>query len=218
MLGTLLLVPVLVFLFLMRFGVNNFSLRTYFPTKVDSTLVEGKWQYDTVYHSVPDFHLLSQTGEKFSQANLQGDIYVASLFFASCKVDCQQMNEQLSRVQDAFRFNPRIKLVSITVDPTRDSLEVLQQYAARFGAKKDQWFFLTGAKNEIYALANNGLQLPVKDIPVDSPDFYHSEKFVLIDKARKIRGIYDGVDPKDVDRLMTEINVLLAEYENNHGK
>ncbi|GEO05252.1 hypothetical protein AAE02nite_29160 [Adhaeribacter aerolatus] len=210
LLGVLLIVPILVYLFLKVFGTNHYSLRTYMPVIEDTgePLVRNG---DTVFHRVPDFSLTSQTGKTVSQQDLQGKIYVANFFFASCKDVCKKMSNNLGQVQEAFAKEPKVKIVSYTVDPERDSVAVLSKYAETYGAKPDKWYLLTGPKRQIYQLAQEGYRLPAMQAPSLIPDFIHSEKLLLIDEEKHVRGIYDGTNEEDVDRLITEIHVLLQE-------
>ncbi|WP_317195506.1 SCO family protein [Rufibacter psychrotolerans] len=199
--------------------MNRFSLRTYFPATVDSTLVEGQWRYDTLYHKVPDFQLTSQTGATFSQKDLEGKIYVANFFHTTCPSICNQMSTQLARVQDAFRLKPEVHLVSYTLRPHQDSVAVLKRYAESFRANPAKWTFLTGPEPEILKLAQQGYLLtsPASALP-DIPAEVLSKRLVLVDKEKQVRGIYDGTDATEVDRLITEINVLLSEYNLANGK
>jgi protein SCO1/2 len=218
-LGTLLLLPVLAFLFLKMFGVNRFSLRTYFPATVDSTLVDGQWRYDTTYHQVPNFKLTSQTGAPFSQLELEGKIYVANFFYTSCAVPCKQMSTQLSRVQDAFRLRPDVRILSYSIRPVEDPPQVLRQYAQSFKANPEKWIFVTGSEPQITELSQKWSNLISQDslsagLRTDPPN----KELFLIDKNKHVRGIYDGTDAADVDRLITEINVLLSEYNTDNGK
>ena len=213
----LLFVPVVVFLFLKTFGTNHYTLPTYFPQSVDSTRVGAGWQLDTVFHRVPDFSLTSQEGETITQRDLDEKIYVASFFFTSCQGPCKEMNTGLVRVQEAFRNYPEVKIVSYTVHPERDSVEVLQQYANRFNADPSTWYFLTGERQKIYDLAQNGYFLVAQQAPGALVDFLHSEQFLLVDWNKNVRGIYHGTNPADVDRLITEIGVLLDEKKKNEN-
>nr|WP_241749500.1 SCO family protein [Rufibacter sediminis] len=199
------------------FGVNRFSLRTYFPTAVDSTLVDGQWRYDTTYQQVPDFRLISQSGSPFTQNDLEGKIYVANFFYTSCAANCKQTSTQLSRVQDAFRLKPDVKILTISVRPEEDSPEMLQQYATSFRANPDKWIFLTGAPAEIQRLAQ-AYQFSIQDSTASGTKSEPSKSFFLVDQQRHVRGIYDGTNAADVDRLITEINVLLSEYQLDNGK
>jgi protein SCO1 len=214
-LGLLLLVPILVFIFIATFGEHHFSLRTYFPVVDDAGEVVYDTKGDTIFKTVPDFSLITQEGETLSQSkDLSDVIYVADFFFATCPGICKKMSSQLTRVQEAYRDNPQIKIVSITVNPEQDSVSVLKSYADRYDAIPNKWYFLTGPRNDIYKLASEGFYLPVQQVP-GQMDFIHSEKFMLVDKEQRVRGIYDGTDYKDVDRLILEINVLLDEYSKN---
>ena len=212
-LGLLILVPLLAFLFLKNFGTNHYNLRYYFP-QVDDDGNAVVQNGDTIFEKVPDFKFLAQTGKEISQRDLDGKIYVANFFFTSCQGICKQMSTQMTRVQDKFRNDPSVKIVSYTVDPERDSVEALQQYADMYNANPDKWYFLTGAKKEIYDLAQHGYFLPVQEAPDGTVDFVHSEKFILVDKDKHVRGIYDGTDEKEVNRLITEIVVLKHAYKN----
>lgn len=212
---SLLIIPVAVFLFLKAFGENRYTLPVYFPQSIDSTQIGGRWQYDTTYHKVPDFQLTSQQGKTVTQRDLDSSVYVASFFFTSCKGPCKDMSSQLVRVQEAFRNYPQVKIISYTVHPEHDSVEVLQQYAERFNADPNKWIFLTGQREQIYDLAQNGYYVVAQQAPGVLVDFIHSEQFLLIDPNKHVRGIYHGTNPADVDRLITEIGVLLDEVKQN---
>jgi protein SCO1 len=214
-LGLLLLVPVLAFLFLFGFGTNHFALPTYYPDRVDSAQVGGKWQRDTVFHRVGDFRLQDQTGQTVSQRNLDGGLYVASFFFATCPQVCPRLNTQLQRVQEKFRKEERVKLVSYTVDPEHDSVTVLAAYAQQYGALPGKWSFLTGPKDSINRLAVEEYKVttPGPSMLAGTMGLLHSQRLVLVDRDKHIRGMYDGLDPKEIDRLMTEIRILLYTYD-----
>jgi len=210
LLGVLLIVPVLVYLFLKVFGTNHYTLRTYMPA-IEDTGEPVIQNGDTVFHRIPDFTLTAQTGQTISQQNLEGKIYVANFFFASCQDICKKMSSNLQQVQEAFIKEPNVKIVSYTVDPERDSVAVLNKYAETYGADPEKWYLLTGPKSQIYQLAQEGYKLPAMQAPSLIPDFIHSEKLLLIDEEKHVRGIYNGTDEEDVERLITEIKVLLQE-------
>ncbi|MCC9138287.1 SCO family protein [Pontibacter silvestris] len=210
-LGLLLLVPILVFIFITVFGEHHFALKTYFPETDATGAVVRNTEGDTVFHRVPAFMLTSQQGETITPAKFEEGVYVVNFFFATCPGICKKMSSQMVRIQEKFRNESSVKLVSITINPEHDSVSVLQDYAAQYGANNEQWYFLTGPRDQIYNLATEGFYLPVQQVE-GQQDFIHSEKFMLVDKNQRIRGVYDGTDPKDVDRLVTEINVLLDGY------
>ncbi len=214
-LGTLLLVPIFLYFFLRMFGSNHYALRTYFPVINEDTEEPLIQNGDTVFQKIPDFKLTSQLNRSVSQKDLNGSVYVANFFFASCRDVCKKMTTQLTRVQAAFPNNPEVKLVSYTVDPERDTVATLQQYANMYGANAKQWYFLTGPKADIYNLAQEGYKLSAMQAPSITPDFIHSEKLILVDKDKQVRGIYDGTSTEEVDRLIVEIKVLLQEQPKN---
>ncbi len=214
-LGLLLLVPIFLFLFLKGFGTNHYSLPTYYPAIDEATEQPIVNNGDTVFQKIPDFRFVSQEGKTVSQADLNGSVYIANFFFASCQDICKKMSAQMERVNDAFRNNPQVKLISYTVDPERDSVAVLKRYAEMYQADPNKWLFVTGSKNQLYEHAQNGYKVSAMQAPGTIPNFIHSEKLILVDKEKHVRGIYDGTNPQDVDRLITEITVLLHSYQQN---
>ena len=210
-LGILLLVPLLIFIFIGSFGEHHYTLRKYFPQVTATGDVVRDAQGDTLFKQVPVFEFTSQQGQAISQNELDGNIYVADFFFATCPDICKEMSSQMVRVQEAFHDEEQVKLVSFSVNPEHDTPEVLREYGERYNADPAKWYFLTGDRDKIYNLAQKGFYLPVMKVE-GQQDFIHSEKFMLVDKDRYVRGIYDGTDKEDVDRLILEIKVLLDEY------
>ncbi|HTF81389.1 MAG TPA: SCO family protein [Cytophagales bacterium] len=212
--GLLLLIAVPIFLVILLhvFGKNKYNLRHYFPLEVKEKQVDGKTVSDTVFHKVPNYQLTDQEGKPFSQDQLAGKIYVADFFFTRCGGICPKMTKQLTRVQERFRDVAELKIVSITVDPENDTPEVLRKYAHEYKAKPGFWYFLTGEDSYIYRLAKVDFMLnAMENNTSDEEDFVHSDKLVLVDSERHIRGYYNGTDPAEVDRLMVEIDILLLE-------
>jgi protein SCO1/2 len=209
----ILAIPAFVFLFLYSQGKNYYDLPIYFAT--DSAKVDGRYVI-TAAHTVPSFQLTNQEGRPFSSEELEGNIFVADFFFTSCGGICPKMTSQLTRVQEAFKNNNNVKLVSFTVDPKKDTVETLASYAAEFKINPRKWSLLTGNKDSIYTLAQKGFYLPASQAGTDElPDFIHSERLILVDKKGRIRGYYNGTSKEDVDRLIREIQVLLYQYEHN---
>lgn len=205
--------PIFVFLFLKFFGQNHFSLRYYVPVDVIENTETGV--PDTIFHTVPDFSLTNQYGETVTMQTVSGKIKVVDFFFTTCPGICPKMSTQLSRVQKTFADVSELVILSHTVNPEEDSVEVMSAYANQYGAVKGKWHLLTGNKSSIYQLGEKGYFLPVSEGDTGiADDFIHSEKFILVDKENHIRGFYDGTDQKEVDRLITEINVLKHEYDN----
>jgi len=205
------LAPVLVILFpvifwlLLTRGHNKYKrLPIVAPFEVNA-------KGDTLYHTIPPFELKNQQGKSISEKDTEGKIYVANFFFATCPSVCPKMNEQVHRVQEAFKDAKNFQILSFTVDPENDTVEALAAYAKKMKADNDRWWFLTGQKDSIYSLARNGFLVPAAVGNMES-DFFHSQDLILIDKEKRMRGIYDGMDPIMVDTLIDEIKVLMKEY------
>jgi protein SCO1/2 len=222
----LLVLPASVFLFLKGFGKNHYSVRTYYPLIDSSTgepIVKKKIEFnrevnDTLFHQIPAFSLIDQHGKPVNSSITENKIFIADFFFTRCTSICPKMSTELSRVQELFLSQPNVLLLSHTVDPENDTAEVIKTYAAEYKAIPGKWYFLTGDKGVIYKLAQEGYKIPAVDLSPEtqSPEemFIHSEKLILVDQDRHIRGYYDGTDPKDVDRLILETKILLREIEN----
>lgn len=213
MLLLLLAVPVFVYLFLKFFGNNHYKLPTFFPRDIIESESDGKLSYDTVFHKVPFFAFPSSNGDTISSKTTEGKIYIADFFFTSCPGICKQMSSQLKRVQESILDNPEVLILSHSVDPENDSISVLKAYAEKHKAINGKWYFLTGEKNKIFDLAQKGYFISALEDSTsnDADRFIHSDKFILVDKQKHIRGYYNGTDPKEVDRLILEIDVLLQE-------
>lgn len=162
-------------------------------------------------HLVSDFSLTDQTGKTVTRADFSNSITVVDFFFARCQGICPRMTSQMQRVYETFRGNPEVKLLSHTVNPENDSVEVLKAYAERYHADADQWHFVTGDKPQLYNLARKSYLISDTEGNGGKEDFVHSQNFALVDKQGHVRGIYDGTDSTDVDRLMLEMRMLLKE-------
>jgi protein SCO1 len=209
----LLVVPVFVFVFLNVFGDNKFDLPYYFPELDERGNAKVSASGDTVFQKSPEFILTDQDNKEFNSSDLKGKPYVVNFFFSRCGTICPTMNKNLARVYDNVDVND-VNFVSITVDPAYDSSSVLKKYASQFVSSAKSWKFLSGDKSYIYDLAINGFKLPVSDASVYDANlsidetFIHSDKFLLIDSKGYIRGIYEGTNVPDVERLMVEIDIL----------
>jgi protein SCO1/2 len=166
-----------------------------------------------VLGEVPDFNLVTHTGDRIRLIDLKDDVWVANFFFTSCAGICPKITEQMARVQEKFKNNSDLKLVSFTVDPVRDSIDILASYAKMWKAIDGKWFFVTGDRKKIYELIRYGFKLPVveRDEGGALGNFIHSGKFVLVDRNGNIRGYYEGTRPEEVDKLMEDINLILKE-------
>jgi protein SCO1/2 len=158
------------------------------------------------YGSVPDFTLTSQTGEAFRGSSLDGSVWVADFFFTHCTGPCPMMSSKFRRIDKTFAGRRDFKLVSMTVDPQRDTVPEIAQYARKFSAEPDRWFFLTGPMGELNTLCRNVFLLGNVDGNLD-----HSTRFVLVDRKRQIRGFYVSTDSGSIQQLVRDIQSLLKE-------
>lgn len=166
---------------------------------------------DTVYHTIGNFALVNQDSAVITDETLQGKIYVADFFFTSCRTICPIMKTQMHRVYEAIQDDSDVLLVSHTIDPEHDTVALLHDYANRLGVKSNKWHFLTGKKDSIYYLAQTSYFATAMEAEDEPDGFIHSGAFLLIDKAGRIRGKYDGTKADEVDKLLKDIEVLKKE-------
>ena len=189
------------------------KLPIYHPNQLDRRLVDPTVRGTKGEHHTLDFSLTDQTGNTFTQADVGDRIVVADFFFTTCKTICPKMTTEMARVHDAFKDEPRLLLLSHSVTPEMDSVEVLAAYADLHGADPARWRFLTGPRKQIYALARRSYFAAMDEGDGGPDDFVHTENFVLVDPQRRLRGFYDGTKTEDVDRLIADLKKLLKEKE-----
>jgi len=207
----ILLIPVLIIMFLRNFGENQYDLPVFYENGVSNPFMECP-PNDSTQHYIPEFTFTNQDGEAVGRTEMEGKITIVDFFFTSCPSICPIMSKEMERVNDMFRDEPAVQIMSISIDPTYDTPEVLKEYADKHGAIPGKWHFLTGPPEETYQLAKCGFVLPTVDGMGNPDDFIHSDKFALIDEQGRIRGYYSGTNREDVDLLILETKVLL------HGK
>jgi len=187
------------------------TLPIYHPSQLDPRLVDPSLKGATGEHHIKDFNLIDQTGGNFTLADAGDRIIVADFFFTTCATICPKMTVQLERVQQAYKDEERLLLLSHSVTPELDSVPVLAAYADKHNADPERWRFLTGERTQIYALARKSYFAVLDEGDGGPDDFVHTENFVLVDPQRRLRGFYDGTSTKDVDRLIGDIAKLLEE-------
>lgn len=187
------------------------KLPIYNPVDVNPRLVDASVQHVRKNHTIANFELINQNGEKVTAKTFQNKIYVADFFFTRCGTICPVMTSNMEIVQKEFLNDSEIMLLSHSVTPVMDSVPVLKAYAAAKGVLSDKWHLVTGAKKEIYNLARKSYFAVLDEGDGGDQDFIHTEQFVLIDKKKRIRGYYDGTDLEAVQRLISDIRVLQQE-------
>jgi len=159
-----------------------------------------------VYGHVPDFQLTSQNGQPFNRQSLDGKIWVADFIFTHCTGPCPRMSSAMRRVQTAVTEFSDVRLVSFSVDPERDTPEVLADYARRYHAEAGRWFFLTGDVKTLDALDRRAFMLGNVDGSLE-----HSTRFVLVDRQGFIRGYYGTSEDDPTAHLIVDIRRLERE-------
>ncbi len=218
----LLLIPALIYLFLISFGENHYKKLTVYydlrnpdfdPMALTANACAPNFR-DSV-HCVPAFSFTNQNGQTVTEKDFLGKITVVDFFFARCPDICIELSSQLVRVQEAFQERSDFKILSHSVDPEHDSVKVLKDYAQRYGAKDGFWTFVTGPKDALYTQARCGYLVPVTEPKQQAKptDYIHTEKIILVDKEGRIRGYYDGTKELEVDRLIAEAQLLMKEYK-----
>lgn len=200
------------------------SLPVFTPSMVNPELVDTLIQHQAnkQRHKVADFTFYNQNGDTITQKDYEGHIYVADFFFTTCTTICPIMGDNMEWLQEKVKTLPGVKLLSHTVTPEIDTVEVLKQYALEKNVDDSIWNLVTGDKRDIYFIARNSY-LAVKTGSVDELyDMVHTENFVLVDKNGRIRGFYDGTnfdtkDPeaKNMQELWEDIQWL---YEHQKQK
>lgn len=203
----------------------------FFPDTVIIDTIKGKLHTDTQWHRIPDFTFTNQLGRRVSLSELTymkdddmlNKIVVADFFFTRCPTICPTLTRNMRKLQESITNAQRvgntqpdfIHFISFSVDPERDSVPALKKWADRFQVNPEMWWLLTGDKKEIYNLSINEMRLAAVDGKGVDTSFIHTDRFVLIDRNRIIRGLYSGLDSADLARLSEDIVLLSLEKDKN---
>lgn len=205
----------LVYLFIALFlscGSENEKLPILGRKEIKNVTFEGKIKADTIYHTIPDFSFINQYGETVTQKNFEGKVYVTDFFFTTCPTICPIMKTQMLRVYEKYKEHPEVMILSHTLDPKHDSVAVLFDFADRLGVTGNTWQFVTGNQEDIYEIGQSSYMVTAREDPDEPGGILHSGAFLLVDKEKRIRGIYDGTKPEKVNELLRDIDRLLKEY------
>ncbi|MFQ3238970.1 MAG: protein SCO1/2 [Olleya marilimosa] len=174
--------------------------------------LEGKTTDLESFHKIPEFTLTNQDGQQITQKTFENKIYVTDFFFTSCPGICPKMTENMSVLQDAFKNDDQVLLLSHSVTPVKDSVSILKHYAEGKGVITNKWHLVTGDRKQIYDLGRQAyfVEEDLGNKKTDD-DFLHTENFVLIDKNKHIRGIYNGLNKTAVQQLIADIKTLEME-------
>ena len=174
-------------------------------------VVDGKETEETVYPTIPDFSFTNQDKQIVTQADFKNKVYVADFFFVTCPTICPIMKKNMLTVYKEFKDNPDVKILSHTIDPEHDNADVLKQYAKDLGVAGTTWQFVTGDREKIYDIGQKHYMVSAMEDSSQAGGYIHSGAFVLIDKDRHIRGMYDGTTEEGTAKLKEDLKILLKE-------
>ena len=186
------------------------TLPFYNSAEWESEWIEESSEAYTDIHKIADFSFTDQNNQKVTNANFDGRLYVADFFFTTCPSICPEMTSNMYLLQEEFRDEPKFKLLSHSVTPWIDTVQQLKRYAVENQVDDKKWHLVTGEKAQIYDLARTSYFIEGQmGLQLSSDDFLHTENFILIDKKRRIRGIYNGTLEREINRLISDIKLLL---------
>ena len=222
-LAVALLLPVCCYLILKYASETAVDMpRKYLLDTVVTRISKGKEITDSIWHTTANIRLQNQLGDTVSLYDKKGKIIVADFFFTHCGSICPKLTANMAKLQQSFirggdtrkKIDTSIvQFISFTVDPERDSVRALKDYADRFGVNHDNWWMLTGSRDSIYKFAFEELKVDKFSTEPISPDFVHTSRFVLIDKEYTVRGYYNGLDSVSLSKLARDIGLLMLEKD-----
>ncbi|HMU02776.1 MAG TPA: SCO family protein [Saprospiraceae bacterium] len=165
-----------------------------------------------IHHKVGEYAHLNQDSVLIDNKKMSEYIYIADFFFTSCPSICPKVMKEMTKIYDAVKDKPNVKLVSFTLDPKRDDVAKLKLYADNLGIDHNKWYFLTGDKDATLELANTFFVAAFED--ADAPGgFDHSGKILLIDKEGHVRSFSEGTDPENTPKIIADVDKLLESYK-----
>lgn len=184
------------------------QIKVYQPNEFTKELVDSSLQRVRKFHKIDDFKLINQYGDTITQATFDNKIYITDFFFTTCQTICPIMTEHMEKIQDQFKNDDEVMLLSHSVTPQIDNVERLNAYAKEHNAIKGKWHLVTGDKKQIYKLARESYFTTKTTGDGGRYDMVHTENFVLIDKEKRIRGVYDGTNPEEIEEAIEDIKIL----------
>jgi protein SCO1/2 len=166
---------------------------------------------------VQPFSFIDQNGQEVTEHNFDGKVYVAEYFFTTCKGICPKMNANMQTVYEKYKDDKNFAILSHTSMPETDSVPLMKQYEEKIIGKNPafaaQWYFVTGSKDSLYKMARQSYLLDNDQNNYQNieDEFIHTQFFALVDKEKRVRGIYDGLVLDEITRLNKDIKELLAE-------
>lgn len=174
-------------------------------------VVDGKTVVDTIYQTIPPFSYFNQDSIAVTDKDFDGKIYVADFFFTSCNTICPIMHRNMLDIYKKFKDNPRVKLLSHSIDIKYDLPSRLKSYANKLGVEGNQWEFVHGSRDSIFNIAAKSYLVSAFEDSTDAQGLVHQGWFILVDTKKQLRGAYDGTKPDQVKQLMDDMEKLLKE-------
>ncbi len=222
-LAVALLIPLVSYFILQYFSNKAVDMpRHYLLDTVITRVEKGKEISDSIWHKTANIRLRNQLGDSVGLYDIKGKIIVADLFFTRCGSICPKLTANMSRLQQSFikggdtrkKIDTSIvQFLSFSIDPDRDSVPVLKEYADRHGVNHDNWWMLTGNRDSIYKFVFEELRIDKFSEEPISPDFVHTSRYVLLDKEYRVRGWYNGLDTVALSKLAKDIGLLMLEKD-----
>lgn len=221
-----LLLPLISYFIVKKLGDRAVDMPPrFFPDSVIVKTVDGKLETDTAWHRLPEISMINHLGQRVGWKDMMkdsnGKIIVANFFFTHCPSICPALTRNMKWLQETVKKSEKVgdrtadfvQFLSFSVDPERDSVPALKQWADRFQVNPANWWLLTGNKKEIYDLSINDMKLGLVDGEGVDTSFIHTERFVLVDRNRIIRGYYNGLDTMALAKLSRDIVLLSLEKD-----
>lgn len=185
---------------------------------VNEELVDSTIQHIARNHQISNFTFTNQNNQIITQKDYDGKIYVADFFFTTCPSICPIMQDNMLLVQERFKNDPNVKLLSHTVMPHIDNVPVLKAYALEKGVIDSMWNLVTGDKKDIFYIARKSYLAVKTENESEMYDMVHTENFILVDHKKRIRGFYDGTKTEDIELLMEDVQFLSEELNKEKSK
>ena len=192
---------------------NEFRLPIYTPADLDPDWVDQSLKNSTEPHVVKDFEFINQNGLVVNENTVEGKIYIAEFFFTTCPGICPTLTKNTKKIQDEFLNDDDVLILSHTVYPEHDSVPVLHAFGEQHNINSMKWHLLTGSKQDLYGISQKGYFAISYQPDLSDDGFIHTENVVLVDKQRRLRGIYNGTNVHEMNRLIEDIYILKKEYE-----
>jgi protein SCO1 len=205
----ILLLSLLIFGAIWYYAASNIETEQPLPIWGEPTITAAG---DTTYPQVPKFQFVDQDSQLVTNATFEGKIYVTDFFFIHCPTICPKVTANCLRIYEKYKHDPRIAIVSHSVDPRNDTVAALRRHALKLGVTDNKmWHFVTGNKDDIYNIAEQYYAKRPKEDPDAPGGFDHDGALILVDKNRHMRASCDGTVSEEVDAFMNKIDRLLQE-------